>query len=231
MVHWAEGSSVKDSSQQSWISGPKGGGPVISGHVPVCSLQVMRACYVLFTTVEHITHSKVREREKEIQCHALSILLFIWHHQSVSDLFLLSRYHIYYHLHPNDGEGNVFTGICPLTPWRGGGGWVPHPLIGVLSSESGGYPLPRQRVPLSRWGVLPSQAGGYPYWNSIACTCYAAGRMPHSFTQEDFLVKPNVLKWPFMGRLRLMHMTQRNALQVISTHILIQCSSQRLIQT
>ena len=29
---------------------------------------------------------------------------------------------------------------------------------------------------------------GYPNQNSIACTCYAAGGIPLSFTQEDFLV-------------------------------------------
>ena len=30
--------------------------------------------------------------------------------------------------------------------------------------------------------------GATPYWNRIACTCYAAGGMPLTFTKDDFLV-------------------------------------------
>ena len=68
--------------------------------------------------------------------------------------------------------------VCPHL-WGGGGGY--H----LPRSRWEGYPLLR-----SRQGVSPSQVqvGGGTYWNSIACTCYAAGGMPLAFTQEDFLV-------------------------------------------
>ena len=43
-------------------------------------------------------------------------------------------------------------------------------------------------------GQVPGQDwGGTPNWNSIACTCYAAGGMPLAFTQEDFLVSEIIL--------------------------------------
>ena len=62
----------------------------------------------------------------------------------------------------------------------------PHPDLGWL------MPPP----PFSRMGIphaiqVRSEVRtemGTPIWNSIACTCYAAGGMPLAFTQEDFLV-------------------------------------------
>ena len=61
----------------------------------------------------------------------------------------------------NTREGTFFTGVCPHL--RGGG----YPSQ-VRSQDRGG--------------------GGTLYWNSIVCTCYAAGGMPLAFTQEYFLV-------------------------------------------
>ena len=68
-----------------------------------------------------------------------------------------------------NGEGNVFTGVCPSTPTARGGG-VPHP-----RSEQGGTPflgqdmgylIPGQdggrgyQVPPAAWGTLPSAGWG-----------------------------------------------------------------------
>ena len=61
---------------------------------------------------------------------------------------------IYYRPHPNDGEGNVFTGVCPFTP----GGGVPQSQ--VLSQVSGRRCfLTRTGAPSSQYrtGVPPSQ--------------------------------------------------------------------------
>ena len=72
--------------------------------------------------------------------------------------------------------------------------------MGVPPSAGWGYPHPNQQdgsTPVSRMGYpfpvqVPGQDGGGGVvtlnWNSIACTCYAAGGMPLAFTQEDFLV-------------------------------------------
>ena len=71
-------------------------------------------------------------------------------------------------------------------------GW-PWLLIVVPSNQSDSHPcqIPGQG---GRGGNPPIQVrsqdwgGGTPYWNSIACTCYAAGGMPLASTQEYFLV-------------------------------------------
>ena len=162
-----------------------------------------------------------------------------------------------------NGEGNVFTDVCPSTPiggtpiWpirglppsqirigdtpsqvrMGGGHPLPRSGCGGTPSQvrmggegtpsqvrmGGGYPLARsgqEGTPFPGWdegGVchprsgwrypFPGQYGGYlgyplsvawgprsgwggtPNWNSMACTCLAAGGMPLAFTQEDFVVE------------------------------------------
>ena len=99
--------------------------------------------------------------------------------------------------HPRSGRGG---GVSQPKVWMEGGGlpnprsgWgVPHP----RSGQGGGVPrvLPHHQdgvPPISRMGYPPVQVrigGGYLNWNSMACTCYAAGGMPLAFTQEEFLV-------------------------------------------
>ena len=93
-----------------------------------------------------------------------------------------------------------------------GGCWV-SPQPGQILGQGGGAGTPPpQPGQISGWGEwvrsdlrmggawVPPQArsdprtgGGVPHWNSIACTCYAAGGMPLAFTQEDFLVYFNYL--------------------------------------
>ena len=59
----------------------------------------------------------------------------------------------------------------------------PPPVLGSdLDGGRGTCPPPNPGIRPGWWG------GGTPHWNSIACTCYAAGGMPLAFTQEDFLV-------------------------------------------
>ena len=106
-------------------------------------------------------------------------------------------------------EGNIFS-LCVISHLDGGGGVPPS----QVQARGGGYSLPRSRCggggysfpgpgggggryPLARsgqgWAGVPPRPGqipgqwGTPYRNSIACTCYAAGGMPFTFTQ-DFLV-------------------------------------------
>ena len=81
------------------------------------------------------------------------------------------------------------------------GGGYPHPVptggrgVGVTSSflTGGTLILPHGVAPIMTWdgGTPPSRSDprsrGNPNWNSIACTCYAAGGMPLALTQEDFL--------------------------------------------
>ena len=116
------------------------------------------------------------------------------------------------HLHPiilppsgsmsSLGEGNPppshNTSIGPRFFFRG----VPQPRQ-VLGQDSG--------YPGTGWGTLPFRTGlgipcpglggvppphpgldgvppPPPNWDSMACTCYAAGDMPLAFTQEEFLI-------------------------------------------
>ena len=83
--------------------------------------------------------------------------------------------------------------VTPINPYDGGGGRYPHQVpLGNLPAEGGvppsflmgvgGYPHPRSDPSSGRAG------GATPNWNSIACTCYAAGGMPPAFRQENFLV-------------------------------------------
>ena len=116
--------------------------------------------------------------------------------------------------HPKDGRRYCFQFVCQSIPRLGGGESTPIP------GQDGGYPIPDQDgVPptISRmgyhpmagwgyslsagWGDPPSQVktgGSTPNWNSIACTCYAAGGMPLAFTQEDFLVLTAFEKYRFL---------------------------------
>ena len=86
----------------------------------------------------------------------------------------------------------VLTGGYPILPNQGGH-THPSQLGDTPIVPEGGTPLSRSQVrmgvpPPSRSGLRSGWGGGYPNWNSIACTCYAAGSMPLTFTQEDFLV-------------------------------------------
>ena len=56
----------------------------------------------------------------------------------------------YYHPHPKDGEGNVYTGVYSFT--REGGGVAPSPITGPLPS-----PVPG---PIFWGGVPPSTVTG-----------------------------------------------------------------------
>ena len=72
----------------------------------------------------------------------------------------------YYRPHPKDGEGNVFTGVCPSTPGGGGvtpvPGSFPGPFLGVPPSWSGATLSWLGVVPQSWLGVPQSQVGGTP---------------------------------------------------------------------
>ena len=91
-----------------------------------------------------------------------------------------------------NGEGTVFTGVCLLTPIG-----VPHvhpiilPSIGPIPFPGG---TPIHSLISSPWlGDTPAKSGldGIPplpgRQSGTASTCYTAGSMPVSFTQEDFL--------------------------------------------
>ena len=98
--------------------------------------------------------------------------------------------------HPRSGRGG--GRVSQPKVWMEGG----YPIPGL----DGGYPIPgldrvggAQGTPSSPgWGTSHQQdgvppcpgqdGGGYLNWNSMACTCYAAGGMPLAFTQEEFLV-------------------------------------------
>ena len=72
-------------------------------------------------------------------------------------------------------------------PGQDRGGTPSQVRIGVPPLAGWGYPL------VSTMGVPPVQVPGQdrwstPNWNTIVCTCDAAGGMPLTFTQEDFLV-------------------------------------------
>ena len=98
---------------------------------------------------------------------------------------------------------NTFTG--PMS-FPGGTPWYPHPVMGTKSGQG----VPQHGIPLS-WDGIPPQPGqtqpsqvgstlsqGTPspsrmlYLPHRESTCYAAGGMPLSFTQEDFLVIPRI---------------------------------------
>ena len=100
-------------------------------------------------------------------------------------------------LHLRSGPGSTLIpsvdggGYSHLRSGWGAGG-LPLSQVRTGLPPSAGYP------PLAGWGTLirrvgyppvqvADQDGGYPNWNSIACTCYAAGGMPLGFSQEDFL--------------------------------------------
>ena len=95
-----------------------------------------------------------------------------------------------------NGEGNVFTGVC--LHLRGGAGTPIWPTGGIPLPRSGWGSTPSQvrtggtPPPPAGWGTPPRRGprsgGDTPNWNSMACTCCAAGGMPLAFTQEDFLV-------------------------------------------
>ena len=69
-------------------------------------------------------------------------------------------------------------------PGPGVGGGTPSQAEGVAHPGKGtpppgkGYPLPGKGVPPLQ--VRSQDGGGYPYRSSIACTCYAAGGVPHT---------------------------------------------------
>ena len=90
---------------------------------------------------------------------------------------------IYYHPHPKDGEGTVFTVVCLSTggtpvPGSFHGGYpsprffhcslVPGLFWGVPQSQLGDTPIPSQRVPLSSLGLgYPWLINGIPHsWDS-----------------------------------------------------------------
>ena len=104
------------------------------------------------------------------------------------------------------------TGVTPIlsdgvpliqVPDQGGGtltwegGTPSRPGKGVPPWSRPGEGIPPPPPPIQTWeGVPPVQVrsqdgggGSTPNWNSIACTCYAAGGMPLAFTQEDFLLR------------------------------------------
>ena len=121
--------------------------------------------------------------------------------QSLVCTILLRFYH-FYRPHPKDGEGNVFTGICPST---GGGGGYPLPgsfpgLWSQVLSQVADTPVPARGIPPGQeWGTDPGQDWGTPLTrtglgyplpsrqNSRVSTCCAAGGMPLVVMQEDFL--------------------------------------------
>ena len=89
---------------------------------------------------------------------------------------------------PKDGEGNVFTGVCPSTHGRGGGcyphladrGRVPPSFqMGEYptSFTTGGTLIRTGDVPRSGldWGSPPPPPSKQ---SSIASTCYTAGLLP-----------------------------------------------------
>ena len=83
--------------------------------------------------------------------------------------------------HPRSGWWGVLQGTPPRT------GWVPPPqpgLDGVPPPLRTGYGNPPPELD----GVTPNSIRQ----SSTASTCYSAGGMPLAFTQEDFLVQPNV---------------------------------------
>ena len=110
-------------------------------------------------------------------------------------------------------------GVPPVQTWKGG---TPSRLWqGVPPSRPGkGIPLPHPDLeggtPLSRSGKgysPPSpdlgrgsrsgpRMGVNPIWNSIVCTCYAAGGMSLAFTQEDFLVVNSVFPYHVLVRMK-----------------------------
>ena len=78
-------------------------------------------------------------------------------------------------------------------------GGTPHPQDGLPPPKSAGWDTPHQQDgvppnpgPRSGWG------GVTPKWNSMVCTCCAAGGMPLAFTQEDFLVHTE-FEWEWYG--------------------------------
>ena len=124
--------------------------------------------------------------------------------------------------HPADGRGYPIPGPgregtqSQVSRW--GVPHVPHPVLdGGAPPHQGldwmgyppikdwmGYPLVQTwdgvSPPIQTWyGVSSlSKMMGYPprpfrRWSSIASTCYMAGSMPLSFTQEDFLVLLEIL--------------------------------------
>ena len=105
----------------------------------------------------------------------------------------------YYRPHSKNGEGTVFTGVCPSTP---GVGVRQGYRRGYLSPKKGvslfGYPLARSGVPSpppparTGLGCPPGQNRTWypssPRQYSRGYSCYAMGGMPLVFTQDDFLV-------------------------------------------
>ena len=84
---------------------------------------------------------------------------------------------VFYHPHPKDGEGNVFTGVCPFTPWGGGGGTpVPFSFPGlwfqdlswgvsqfqVLCQVSGPRSFAGGTPVLAEGTPVPARGLGYP---------------------------------------------------------------------
>ena len=81
----------------------------------------------------------------------------------VSELSILFSCHNYYLLHPKDGKGTVFTGVCLSTGWVSHGLWsqVPSLVSGPRSFFWGGvYPMVSGPVSLP-WSLALSR-GVYP---------------------------------------------------------------------
>ena len=102
--------------------------------------------------------------------------------------------------------------VCPhlrVPPSTLNGGTPILPDGGYFHPMSGWGGVPQGTSPSAGWGTpqVRSQYRGTPppNWNSIVCTCYAAGGMPLVFIQENVLVYRRCHPWVRMEwRLRVM---------------------------
>ena len=110
------------------------------------------------------------------------------------------------HLPWEGGGGRGVSGQrkYPLPRSRWGAGVTPSQVrMGGTPSQvrmGRGYPFLGQDRGGTQSKVRAGRGGGVsPNWNSIVCTCYAAGGMPLAFTQEDFLIEVEFFCLVLMG--------------------------------